>query len=79
MSDLTPTLDFPGLHIVAAPIYRGHDDSARWSTHTDGAPSASYVCGGCGQSDEAAGSDNVKALVDDYTAHHGPAHRGGRS
>ncbi|WP_246203405.1 hypothetical protein [Streptomyces tailanensis] len=74
MADLTPTPDRPGLHVAAEPIYRRHDDPARWWNTTASTPSGSYTCGPCGQSDTATGHRDVAALVDDYTANHGPAH-----
>ncbi|MFG3180772.1 hypothetical protein [Streptomyces nigra] len=77
MADLTPNEKNPGLHIAAEPVYRRHDDPGRWWNTTASSPTASYTCGTCGDSDTARGTDNVRALVDDYTAHHGPAHRGG--
>ncbi|MER5898492.1 hypothetical protein [Streptomyces sp. NPDC001876] len=60
MADLTPTWDAPGIH-VSEP-----------SPHT--AATADYVCR-CGEYGTAKGDSNVKALVEDYTANHGPAHR----
>ncbi|MEU5985062.1 hypothetical protein [Streptomyces sp. NPDC047434] len=77
MGFLTPSKKSPGLHVSAEPIYRFHDDPAAWSTRTASEPAGSYHCGGCGQSDTARGSRDVAALVDDYTAHHGPAHKKG--
>lgn len=59
MADLTPTPDRPGLHV---------------SKPSPSAPAtASAVCH-CGASATATGDAQVKALVDGYTAHHGPAH-----
>ncbi|MGW2820853.1 hypothetical protein ACWC24_07580 [Streptomyces sp. NPDC001443] len=78
MGDLTPSKDRPGLHVSAEPIYRKHDDPARWWNATASTPTGSYTCGTCGESDTARGIDKVHALVDDYTNNHGPAHRGGR-
>jgi hypothetical protein len=78
VSDLTPSEKVPGLHVAAEPVYRHHDDPARWWFTTAGEPSGAYTCGTCGQSDTATGAGYVAALVDDYTAYHGPAHRGGR-
>ncbi|MFE2466148.1 hypothetical protein [Streptomyces mirabilis] len=75
MSDLTPDDKVPGLHVSAPPVYRRHDDPARWSTTPSERPSGSYTCGGCGKSDTASGAGNVRALVDDYTANHGTAHK----
>lgn len=59
MSDLTPTPDRPGLHV-------------REPSPTAPAQ-ASAVCH-CGATATATGDAQVKALVDGYTAHHGPAH-----
>ncbi|MEV0446006.1 hypothetical protein AB0I84_34540 [Streptomyces spectabilis] len=62
MSDLTPTPDAPGLH-VAKP--------------SRGAPATgSYVCGSCEATSTAYGDADVWAMVQDYTASHGPAHTG---
>jgi hypothetical protein len=36
------------------------------------------MCGGCGAEDHANGDTDVTALVEDYSANHGPAHRKGR-
>ncbi|WP_329119685.1 hypothetical protein [Streptomyces sp. NBC_01465] len=63
MADLTPTHDFPGLRIS--------------NLNSRSAPSADYVCGGCGADGQATGDKDVKALVDHYTDNHGPAHRNG--
>ncbi|WFB87551.1 MULTISPECIES: hypothetical protein [Streptomyces] len=63
-SDLYPTDNEPGLRVRAGTRYSNAQGD--------------YVCGGCGAEDHANGTDNVKHLVDDYTAHHGPAHRGGQ-
>ncbi|MFF3204850.1 hypothetical protein [Streptomyces sp. NPDC002962] len=75
MADLTPDKKSPGLHVAAEPIYRSHDDSARWWKTTATTPTGSYTCGTCGESETARGTDKVRDLVDDYTANHGPAHR----
>ncbi|MFM9368396.1 hypothetical protein [Streptomyces sp. Da 82-17] len=59
MSDLTPTPDRPGLHV---------------SKPSPSAPAtASAVCH-CGATATANGDSQVKALVDGWTANHGPAH-----
>ncbi|WP_328671419.1 hypothetical protein [Streptomyces sp. NBC_00328] len=63
-ADLTPTEESPGLRV------RGGTKHTR--------SQGDYVCGGCGAEDHANGDNDVKALVEDYTDHHGPAHRGGR-
>ena len=62
-ADLTPTEDSPGLRVKTGTRYS--------SSQGD------YVCGGCGAEDHATGDTDVTALVEDYTAHHGPAHRQG--
>ncbi|MGW1361480.1 hypothetical protein ACWCQP_29160 [Streptomyces chartreusis] len=62
MADLTPTQDRPGLHV---------------SKPSPSAPAtASAVCH-CGARAAATGDAQVKALVDGYTANHGPAHAKG--
>ncbi|MBW8800734.1 MAG: hypothetical protein JF597_46390 [Streptomyces sp.] len=63
-SDLRPTEDFPGLRVRGGTKYTSSQ--------------ADYLCGGCGAEDHANGNDDVKALVQDYTDNHGPAHRKGR-
>ncbi|MFI6543360.1 hypothetical protein ACIBO9_08945 [Streptomyces prunicolor] len=62
-ADLRPTEDSPGLRVKVGTQY----------TRSQG----DYVCGGCGAEDHANGNTDVKALVEDYTANHGPAHRNG--
>ncbi|MFI6941992.1 hypothetical protein ACIBI4_22200 [Streptomyces sp. NPDC050418] len=60
MSDLTPTHEFPGIRIgLHAP---------------DDEPFADYVCGGCGATNQATGTENVTALVRHWELNHGPAH-----
>jgi hypothetical protein len=60
VSDLTPTPDSPGLHV---------------SKPSPSAPArASAVCR-CGATATASGDTAVRALVEGYTANHGPAHR----
>ncbi|OQQ18358.1 hypothetical protein B0675_15610 [Streptomyces sp. M41(2017)] len=61
---LNPTPESPGLRV------RGGTQHTR--------SQGDYVCGGCGAEDHANGDNDVKALVEDYTDNHGPAHRGGR-
>ncbi|MGW3407954.1 hypothetical protein [Streptomyces sp. NPDC000888] len=62
-ADLMPTEDSPGLRVKGGNQYsRSQGD---------------YRCGGCGAEDHANGDTDVKALVDDYTDNHGPAHRNG--
>ncbi|MFC4503211.1 MULTISPECIES: hypothetical protein [Streptomyces] len=60
---LYPTESSPGLRVRGGTQY----------TSSQG----DYVCGGCGAEDHANGDNAVKALVDDYTDNHGPAHRNG--
>ncbi|MEU0784712.1 hypothetical protein ABZ341_24450 [Streptomyces sp. NPDC006173] len=62
-SYLNPTPESPGLRV------RGGTQHTR--------SQGDYVCGGCGAEDHANGDNDVKALVEDYTDNHGPAHRGG--
>ncbi|MFI6695935.1 hypothetical protein ACIBLA_30145 [Streptomyces sp. NPDC050433] len=63
MSDLTPSPGSPGLHV---------------SKPSPSAPAhASAVCH-CGASATATGDTQVRALVEGYTANHGPAHDKGR-
>ncbi|WP_314409710.1 hypothetical protein [Streptomyces sp. DSM 40484] len=62
-ADLRPTEESPGLRVKGSTRYaRSQGD---------------YLCGGCGAEDHANGDTDVKDLVDDYTDHHGPAHRNG--
>ncbi|WP_316771576.1 hypothetical protein [Streptomyces sasae] len=63
-SDLRPTEDFPGLRVRGGTKY----------TTSQG----DYLCGGCGAEDHANGDTDVKALVNDWTDNHGPAHKKGR-
>ena len=60
MADLTPTPEHLGLHVAKPASYV--------------AARGSFACG-CGQTGTATGDAEVRALVEDYTAHHGPAHR----
>lgn len=62
MANLTPTPDSPGLHV------------SKPSPSTPARGSA--VCH-CGASASATGDTEVRALVEGYTANHGPAHRNG--
>ncbi|MET9650418.1 hypothetical protein ABZZ44_09095 [Streptomyces sp. NPDC006460] len=66
--DLQPTSDSPGIRIYAPPVYRHHDDGARWSTRPGDTPAAAYACA-CGQTGTATGPNTVAALVAEYTAH----------
>ncbi|MBV7697594.1 hypothetical protein [Streptomyces sp. TRM70350] len=59
MADLTPTPDRPGLHVS--------------KPSPSAPPTATAVCH-CGASASARGDAQVRALVDGYTANHGPAH-----
>ncbi|GGM10559.1 hypothetical protein GCM10010129_63170 [Streptomyces fumigatiscleroticus] len=64
MSDLTSTPDRPGLHISAP---------------SPSAPATALAVCHCGARATATGDTQVKALVDGYTANHGPAHtKGGK-
>ncbi|MFE7929431.1 hypothetical protein ACFU6S_11920 [Streptomyces sp. NPDC057456] len=62
-----PTPDRPGVRIYAPPVYRNHEDGARWSKRYGDFPSAAYACT-CGKTATAAGP-RVAALIDEYTAH----------
>ncbi|MFE6767458.1 hypothetical protein ACFVFD_00610 [Streptomyces fimicarius] len=59
MADLTPTSDRPGLHV------------SKPSPNTPATGSA--VCH-CGAKATATGDNQVRALVEGYTANHGSAH-----
>lgn len=63
MSDLTPTPDSPGLHV---------------SKPSPSAPARGSAVCHCGASASATGDDQVRALVEGYTANHGRAHGKGR-
>ncbi|WP_328506312.1 hypothetical protein [Streptomyces sp. NBC_00391] len=63
-----PTPDRPGIRIYAPPVYRSHDDGARWSKRYGDTPTAAYACP-CGQSSAATGQHAVAALVAEYDAH----------
>ncbi|MEV4450013.1 hypothetical protein [Streptomyces mirabilis] len=65
-----PTPDQPGIRIYAPPVYRSHDDGARWSKRHGDTPTAAYACA-CGQTRTATGAHAVAALVADYGAHKG--------
>ncbi|WP_427921201.1 hypothetical protein [Streptomyces sp. cg40] len=62
-ADLTPTEDSPGLRVKTGTRYSNSQGD--------------YRCGGCGAEDHANGDTDVKNLVEDYSANHGPAHRNG--
>ncbi|MFF7332719.1 hypothetical protein [Streptomyces sp. NPDC008150] len=63
-----PTPERPGIRIYAPPVYRHHEDGARWSTRHGDTPTAAYACT-CGQTGTAIGAHAVAALVADYDAH----------
>ncbi|WP_079025211.1 hypothetical protein [Streptomyces leeuwenhoekii] len=63
-----PTPERPGIRIYAPPVYRHHDDGARWSKRYGGTPTAAYACP-CGQTNTARGQDAAAALVTEYAAH----------
>lgn len=63
-----PTPDRPGIRIFAPPVYRHHDDGARWSTRAGALPTAAYACP-CGLTGTAAGPDAVAALAAEYDTH----------
>ncbi|MEU8725671.1 hypothetical protein [Streptomyces antimycoticus] len=60
MADLTPTSNTPGLHV---------------SKPSPSAPAQGSAVCHCGASATATGDAQVRALVEGYTANHGPAHR----
>lgn len=59
VADLTPTPDRPGLHI---------------SKPSPNAPATGSAVCHCGATATATGDTAVRALVDGWTANHGPAH-----
>lgn len=63
-----PTPDRPGIRIYAPPVYRTHDDGARWSKRYGDTPTAAYACP-CGQTGTATGPRTVAALVTEYETH----------
>ena len=63
-----PTPDRPGIRIYAPPVYRRHDDGARWSKRYGATPTAAWACP-CGQTRTARGPDAVAALVAAYADH----------
>ncbi|MBC2904123.1 hypothetical protein H4N64_21315 [Streptomyces sp. PSKA01] len=63
-----PTQELPGIRIYAPPVYRDHDDGARWSKRHGDTPTAAYACP-CGQTGTATGPRTVAALVSEYGAH----------
>ncbi|MCX4907061.1 hypothetical protein [Streptomyces sp. NBC_00878] len=67
-NDGDPTPDRPGIRIYAPPVYRSHDDGARWSKRHGDTPNAAYACT-CGRTRTATGPRAVSALVADYDGH----------
>ncbi|MGI5436876.1 hypothetical protein ACQEV4_05245 [Streptomyces shenzhenensis] len=63
-----PTPEQPGIRIYAPPVYRHHNDGARWSKRYGDTPRAAYACT-CGQTATATGPNSVAALVTEYEAH----------
>ncbi|MEU5311891.1 hypothetical protein [Streptomyces sp. NPDC021562] len=63
-----PTPERPGIRIYAPPVYRDHDDGARWSKRYGDTPTAAYACP-CGQTGTATGPRTVAALIREYEAH----------
>lgn len=59
VTDLTPSPDRPGLHVT--------------KTSPASPAQASAVCH-CGATANATGDDQVRALVEGWNTHHGPAH-----
>ncbi|MCX4576822.1 hypothetical protein OHB41_27350 [Streptomyces sp. NBC_01571] len=67
-SSSNPTPEQPGIRIYAPPLYRSHDDRARWWKQHGDTPTAAYACP-CGQIRTATGAQAVAALVTAYGAH----------
>lgn len=63
-----PTPEQPGIRIYAPPLYRSHDDRARWWKQNGDTPNAAYACA-CGQTGTARGAANVAALAAEYADH----------
>ncbi|MFF5128201.1 hypothetical protein ACFY41_14925 [Streptomyces syringium] len=63
-----PTPDRPGIRVFAPPVYRDHDDPARWTTRTAEPPTAAYACH-CGETSRATGTRGVQDLVGAYETH----------
>lgn len=63
-----PTPEQPGIRISAPPVYRFHDDRARWWNQHGDTPNAACACA-CGQTQTAIGTLAVAALVADYSTH----------
>lgn len=70
-SSTDPTPDQPGIRIYAPPLYRSHDDRARWWKQHGDTPTAAYACA-CGQTGTARGAPNVAALAAEYADHKTP-------
>jgi len=67
-NDVAPAPDQPGIRIYAPPVYRSHDDGARWSKRPGDTPNAAYACA-CGRTRTATGARAVAALVADHDGH----------
>ncbi|MFF4701392.1 hypothetical protein [Streptomyces chattanoogensis] len=63
-----PTPDRPGIRIYAPPVYRDHEDGARWTKRLGDTPTAAYACP-CGRTGTATGPRTVAALIAQYDAH----------
>ncbi|WP_217546041.1 hypothetical protein [Streptomyces sp. GbtcB6] len=63
-----PTPERPGIRIYAPPVYRDHDDGARWSKRYGDTPTAAYAWP-CGQTGTATGPRTVPALITEYEVH----------
>ncbi|MEV5782226.1 hypothetical protein AB0L42_14610 [Streptomyces sp. NPDC052287] len=63
-----PTPERPGMRIYAPPLYRAHDDRARWWKQHGDTPTAAYSCA-CGQTGTVRGAPNVAALAAEYADH----------
>ncbi|WP_244188697.1 hypothetical protein [Streptomyces yokosukanensis] len=63
-----PTPERPGIRIYAPPVYRDHEDGARWSKRYGDTPRAAYACS-CGQANIATGPRTIPALVTEYEVH----------
>ncbi|MFD4117077.1 hypothetical protein ACFWSJ_26950 [Streptomyces niveus] len=63
-----PTPEAPGIRIYAPPVYRYHDDPARWSLRTADTPYAAFACA-CGETANATGLRNATALITRYEEH----------
>ncbi|MFI8069802.1 hypothetical protein ACIF85_13590 [Streptomyces sp. NPDC086033] len=63
-----PTPDRPGIRIYSPPVYRAHDDGARWSKRHGDTPTAAWACP-CGQTRRARGPRTVARLIEEYQQH----------